>query len=70
MMKINVNIVLLITSAVIAPLTLSNCSIAIDVRTSNQAKKLLELEQSRIKKTISNSQYQTQKNELMKTKNS
>ncbi len=69
-MKINVNVVLLIAAAVIAPLTLSNCMIAIDTGTSNQAKKLLELEESRIKGTISDSQYKTQKNELMKPSNS
>jgi hypothetical protein len=69
-MKINVNIVLLITAVIIAPLTLSNCIVAIDAGTSSQAKKLLELEESRIKGTISNSQYKTQKNELMKPSNS
>ena len=58
------------TAAVIAPLTLSNCIIAINASTSSQAKKLLELEQLRMKGTISNSQYITQKNELMKPSNS
>ena len=70
-MKINVNIVLLITAVVIAPLTLSNCIIAIhNTDTSSQARKLLKLEESRIKGTISDSQYKTQKNQLMKPSNS
>ncbi|MEY4523585.1 MAG: hypothetical protein RIR27_661 [Pseudomonadota bacterium] len=70
-MKININIVLLITAVVIAPLTLSNCIIAINnTDTSSQAIKLLKLEESRIKGTISDSQYKTQKNELMKPSNS
>ena len=45
-MKINVNIVLLITAAVIVPLTLSNCVTAIGPDTPGQAKNLLELEKS------------------------
>ncbi len=48
-MKINVNIVLLITAAVIVPLTLSNCVTAIGPDTPDtpgKAKNLLELEKS------------------------
>jgi hypothetical protein len=66
-MKINIKFALIITAALIVPLTLSNCIIAIDASESPKEQKLLELEKARIKGTINNSQYNTQKNEIMKT---
>lgn len=55
------------TASVVAMLTLSNCIIAIDANASTKEEQLMKLEKSRIKGTINNSQYNTQKNEIMKS---
>lgn len=55
------------TAAVVATLTLCNCIISIDAGSSSEEKKLMELEKSRIKGSINQSQYNTKKNDLMKT---